>query len=96
MTALPLRARRRSVGRQANRPVLAEQVSAEQARQAATPPWQRHVPGELVHQVTLGRDREPVHQLVGHPDRRTGRLVRGPWTARRGTAPVSRLRTSKG
>ena len=37
-----------------------------------TTPGQRHVPGELVHQVTLGRDRELVHQLVGHPDRRTG------------------------
>jgi hypothetical protein len=36
------------------------------------PPWQRHVPGELAYQVILGGDRELVHQLVGHPDRRTG------------------------
>ena len=34
----------------------------------------RHVPGELADQVTLGRDRELIHQLVGHPDRRTGVL----------------------
>lgn len=52
---------------QADRP-----VSTEQARQAATPPWQRYVLGELAHQLTLGGDRELVHQLVGHPDRRTG------------------------
>jgi hypothetical protein len=44
----------------------------DQARPAATPPWQRHVPGELANQVTLGGDRELVHQLVGNPDRRTG------------------------
>jgi hypothetical protein len=47
-------------------------VPAEQAKQAATPPRKRHVPGELVRKVTLGRYRELVHQLVGHPDRRTG------------------------
>jgi len=55
------------MSRQADRP-----VSSEQARQAATPPWQRYVLGELAYQVTLGGDRELVHQLVGHPDRRTG------------------------
>ncbi len=49
-----------------------ESGAPARAPQAATTPRKRHVPGELVHEVTLGRDRELVHQLVGHPDRRAG------------------------
>jgi hypothetical protein len=38
----------------------------------AAVPWHWHVPGELGRQVILGGDREPVHQLIGHPDGRAG------------------------